>query len=179
MVVRSGALKTGHTQSCGCYGFEIAREATTKHLKSDTRLYWVWHGMKQRCENPNSDSYKAYGGRGIKVCEEWSNDFVPFYEWAMANGYDENAPHGECTIDRIDNNKGYSPDNCRWITIKEQANNKQQSVWVEINGESKTVKTWCDIYKINYGCVMHRIHHMGWDAVKAITTPSTRARKAI
>ncbi len=176
-IVRSGALTTGHTQSCGCYGIEMGKIATVKHLQSYTRLYRVWAAMKQRCYNPNSSSYNAYGGRGITVCDDWIDDFVPFYEWAMTNGYNPDAPRGECTIDRIDNDKGYSPDNCRWISSEKQANNKQQTVWVEMNGEKKSLKQWCDIYQINYGCVIHRIHSMGWDAIKAITTPSARKRK--
>ena len=179
VVVRSGALTIGHTQSCGCYGREAARAATTKHLQSNSRLYWVWHGMKQRCENPNATYYKIYGGRGIKVCKEWSEDFVPFYEWAMSNGYNPDAPFGECTIDRIDNDKGYSPDNCRWVTMAEQSNNKRQNVYVEIGGERKTIKTWCDIYNINYGCVARRIKIMGWDAERAISTPSSRRNKIV
>ena len=83
--------------------------------------------MNQRCSNPLDKNYDRYGGRGIFVCEEWRDSFQAFYEWAMANGYDENAPTGQCTIDRIDNDKGYSPDNCRWVTMKTQRNNRMDS----------------------------------------------------
>lgn len=101
--------------------------------------------------------YRGYGGRGITVCEDWRNDYAAFRDWAMANGYDENALYGECTIDRIDNDKGYSPDNCRWVSMKEQSVNKRTAVIVEIDGEIKPLKEWCSIFKISYSCVMHRI----------------------
>ena len=83
--------------------------------------------MKRRCLNPMRTRYADYGGRGITVCDEWCNSFQAFYDWAMANGYDENAPKGQCTIDRIDNDKGYSPDNCRWVDMKTQRNNRSDS----------------------------------------------------
>lgn len=149
VIVRSGALTTGHTQSCGCYGFERARESTTKHLKSDTRLYWVWHGMIQRCENPNAHSYKLYGGRGISVCKEWRDSFIPFYEWAMSNGYNPDALQGECTIDRIDNDGNYCPENCRWVGSEIQANNKRTNCLITYNGDTLTVNQMARKYKLN------------------------------
>lgn len=83
--------------------------------------------MIQRCTDQRHRYYDRYGGRGITVCDEWRNDFQAFYDWAMANGYDENAPQGQCTIDRVDNDKGYSPDNCRWVDMKTQRNNRSDS----------------------------------------------------
>lgn len=115
-----------------------------KHRASYSRLYRVWQGMKRRCNNKNSSHYKDYGGRGITVCDEWATDFQAFRNWAMQAGYDENAPSGTCTIDRIDNNKGYSPDNCRWLTIKEQANNRRNNVLYEIDGVQKTPLQWSE-----------------------------------
>ena len=125
-IVEGAKMRKGNTRSCGCLHDESARERRTKHGLSGTRLYAVWQTMNQRCSNPNSDDYKYYGGRGITVCKEWSQDFLLFHSWAIANGYDENAPFQECTIDRIDNNKGYSPDNCRWVSQMVQIQNKRR-----------------------------------------------------
>lgn len=88
------------------------------------RLYKVWQGMKERCYNKNNHAYMNYGGRGITVCEEWL-DPRNFIKWALENGYDENAPRGQCTLDRINNYKGYSPNNCRWVSMNEQTKNKR------------------------------------------------------
>lgn len=118
------SLICGNTKSCSCYKNEIAKKRRTVHGKSGCRLFGVWRGMKDRCLNPKHNRYYRYGGRGITICDEWLHDFQAFYNWAMANGYNENAPRGQCTIDRIDNDKGYSPDNCRWADAKTQRQNQ-------------------------------------------------------
>lgn len=112
-------LRNGHTKSCGCIG-------KTKHGRSKSRLYEVWRGMKKRCYCKTSSGYEYYGGRGITVCEEWKNSFSSFEKWAFANGYDENAKQGDCTLDRINVNGNYEPSNCRWVDMKYQVNNRRK-----------------------------------------------------
>jgi len=123
--VNGYSLRSGATTSCGCYGREQASETNKKHGGSRReRLYRVWCSMRNRCENPYDKNYEYYGGRGIKVCAEWA-DYAAFREWALSNGYNPDAPHGQCTLDRIDVNRGYCPDNCRWVDMKAQANNRR------------------------------------------------------
>lgn len=127
-LVNGANLRKGLTLSCGCLNSEKAAEHCrdmAKHNMYRSRLYRVWCGMKARCETPSARNYKNYGGRGISVCAEWQ-EFVPFHEWAMANGYDETAAFSKCTIDRIDVNGDYCPDNCRWVDMKIQNNNKRK-----------------------------------------------------
>lgn len=138
-----------------------------RHGFAGTKLEKAYTHMMERCYKPNCSMYYNYGARGITVCDEWKNDNKKFFEWAMANGYKEGL-----SIDRIDNEKGYSPDNCRWVTNKVQQNNRRNNIFVEINGERKTVAEWADIYGINRYAVYTRIKRLGWNEVKAITTPS-------
>lgn len=129
---RADGLVRGTTVSCGCYHLEVTGNinrgkptATLTHGKAQTRLYRVFRDMKNRCYNKNSKDYKNYGGRGITICKEWLEDYMNFDRWAFANGYDPDAPKMQCTIDRIDNDKGYSPDNCRWVDIATQNRNRR------------------------------------------------------
>ena len=116
-----------------------------KHGGTGTRLHKVWIMMKQRCNNPNTGEYHRYGGRGIKVCDEWLS-FANFRDWAMSNGYEPNAPRGECTLDRIDNDGNYEPSNCRWIDLKEQmVNRPKRGTFYVHNGESHTLYDWAQL----------------------------------
>lgn len=122
-------LHMGTKQSCGCLKSELTAQRNYKHggdQRGETsRLYKVWSGMRQRCNDPDHKSYEIYGGRGIRVCEEW-NDFSAFESWAILNGYNESAPFGKCTLDRINVNGNYEPDNCRWVDMKTQSQNKRK-----------------------------------------------------
>lgn len=135
-VVPRCALVTGHTSSCGCKMHESHNKI---HGYSKTRIYSIWVKMNARCKNPSEKDAKSYKNRGITVCEEWQSDFMAFYEWAMKNGYSDSL-----TIDRIDNDKGYSPDNCRWITIEEQQSNKRNNVYISYNGKKYCLRRLCE-----------------------------------
>lgn len=145
--VNSNKLKSGNTKSCGC----LKTEQLTKHSKSHTRIYRIYYGMKQRCYNKKHRDFHLWGGRGIVVCDEWLNDFMAFYNWAMDNGYKENL-----SIDRIDNNKGYSPSNCRWATQKQQANNTRNTVYLTYNHKTQTLHQWANELGIKYACLYSR-----------------------
>lgn len=156
--VKSGVyLRNGDTKSCGCLHKETVTALMSTHKKSKTRLYRVWSGMKTRCYNPNSSNYKYYGGKGIKMCDLWANDFDAFSEWAIKNGYDENAPVQNCTIDRIDPLKGYSPENCRWVNQKRQCNNQTSNKILVCDGVEHTMSEWADILGIKYTTLRARI----------------------
>lgn len=169
VVVRTSCLTGGNTKSCGCFRRDFSRENATTHGKSKTRLYHVWASMHGRCENPNNNSYRYYGQRGISVCEEW-NDFASFMEWALENGYDEGAKRGQCTLDRIDSDKDYSPDNCRWVDSEEQANNERSNVIVTYRGKEYTLARLAKKFGLKIPTLWCRIHS-GWSIEDAVETP--------
>lgn len=131
------------------------------------RLYAVWREMIKRCTIPENPHYYRYGGRGISVCREWM-EFQNFYEWAHSNGYDPYAERGVCTIERIDNDGNYCPENCRWATYKEQANNKSNNYLIEYNGETKTVNEWSDIVGIKAMTIYNRLEDYGFTVAEAL-----------
>ena len=170
IVTRAMWIKNGHTKSCGCIngkGF--------KHNLTNTKLYRVWNEMKQRCFNPNCSTYDSYGGRGISVCDEWKNDFMLFREWAISLGYQDDAQRGVYTIERIDNNGNYCPENCRLATMKEQAGNRRSNHFITINEETKTIKEWADCLGINQKMIYSRIKN-GWSEYDAVMTPKWKRR---
>lgn len=159
-VIRKDHLLSGETRSCGCLEKENRKKLAfqTTHGQSQTHLYYVWNTMRQRCNNPHVSEYHNYGGRGIKVCSAWNNNFELFYKWATSNGYKQGL-----TIDRIDNYGNYEPDNCRWVTAKVQANNKRSNK----RFEGKTVTQWAEENKLNPKLVNQRIRS-GWSLKKAL-----------
>lgn len=148
--IMTNKLLHGRTSSCGCLRGDFARSMAT-HGLSRTRLYRIWRNMKSRCTNPNVQNFKRYGGRGITVCDEWANSFEAFRDWAMSHGYTD-----DLSIDRIDNDGNYCPENCRWVDESIQANNKGNNLPVEINGESKTLGEWSKIAGISYETIYRR-----------------------
>ena len=145
-IVRGGNLRTGHTISCGC------KKGLIKHSKANTRLYCIYKNMKQRCNNPNNVWYKNYGARGIKICDEWLNDFNTFYNWAISNGYEDSL-----SLDRIDVNGDYEPFNCRWATKLIQQNNMRRNKLITYKNKTHTVAEWEHILKLPYNYIRSRL----------------------
>lgn len=152
-------------KSCGCL-------RPKKHHMSNTKLYRIYSGMKNRCNNPSAQAYSDYGGRGIKVCDEWNDSFIPFNEWAIANGYSD-----ELSLDRINNDGNYEPNNCRWVDMHEQATNRRNTLLVTYNNETKPLIDWCREFGINYTTARQRIYKYGWDIEKVFTPPYQERRK--
>jgi hypothetical protein len=162
-------LNSGRTKSCGCAKKERFKRMILKHGQGHTRLNNIWHHMKQRCNNPNSFEFYLYGGRGITVCEEWNNDFEAFSNWALGNGY---SP--ELSIDRIDNSKGYSPDNCRWVDNVTQCRNRRSNHLLTFNGQTKTMKEWSEETGVDYPTLQARINELGWSVEHSLTIPTRK-----
>ena len=130
--------------------------------KRRDRIRNIWHQMKRRCYNSSADSYKYYGARGIQVCDEWLYDLDAFYYWALDNGYDDHL-----TIDRIDSNRDYEPENCRWSSMKEQDNNRTNSIFLEHNGVTHTIPEWSEILGIEQYVIRNRLNR-GWSIDDAL-----------
>lgn len=160
---RLTTLRSGKVFSCGCYKKEYLHNKLYKG--HDKYLYGIRRQMIERCYDKDSQYYYNYGGRGITVCDEWLTEGgqYAFQEWAYTSGY-----HRGLTIDRIDNNGQYSPSNCRWVTMKEQSNNKRNNVYITLNGKTKTLAQWCDEYGAEYSRTRYRITH-GWSVMDALT----------
>ncbi len=147
-----------------------------KHGMVGSRLYKIWDGMKQRCLNENDVSYHYYGGRGVKICDEWLDEKVGmlnFKDWSLTNGYNESL-----TIDRINNNGDYEPSNCRWVDMKVQANNKSINKLITYKGVTKTLSQWAEEYNVPYVTFVKRINY-GWDIERALNDEVTQKRKKL
>lgn len=166
-IILSNSLKSGKTISCGCLHNDLLKQRLSKHQKTKTRLYKVWLRMKARCYNAKVKEYNLYGGRGIEVCNEWKNNYMSFYNWALSNGYDENAKYKECTIDRIDVNGNYEPSNCRWVNSTIQSKNKRINFLVTYKNETHCLKDWSEILNINYSVLHKRLKYLKWSVEKS------------
>lgn len=171
-IVSGQSLENGSTKSCGCYRKEVARNRV--YQGDIPKLHGVWIMMRKRCFDPNCEHYHNYGGRGITVCGEWSGDggYHNFRDWAKRNGYADGL-----TLDRIDNNGNYEPNNCAFVSRKAQSNNKRNNVRVEIDGMVHTLAEWCEIYKVPYSRVRVRYRKMGWSIKAALETPPLSLRR--
>lgn len=132
------------------------KNSRCKHGHYGSKLYWVWDSMLARTRNKKHKFFKDYGGRGISVCDEWQKDFLNFYEWAISNGYKEGL-----TLDRKNNDGNYCPSNCRWVTHKEQQNNKRNNHWLEVDGERHTIAEWSEKTGLKHSTILNRIRR-GW-----------------
>ena len=142
-----------------------------KHGMAHTKIYRVYCRIKQRCYDKNVKEYKHYGGRGIKMCDEWRSDFMTFYKWAMANGYKEGL-----TIERKDVNGNYEPSNCCWITQKDQKNNKRNNHTLTYNGETHTMAQWAELKGLKIQTLANRLNIYGWDIERALNEPAVKGK---
>lgn len=166
VIVRADILKNGRAKSCGCYTRDRAKKGDIRrvHGKHGTRLYWIWLGIHARCNTKTNPAYKNYGGRGIAVCDEWLEDFQSFYDWAMANGYEDTL-----TIERKNVNGNYEPSNCCWIPREEQAGNTRANRKITYNGETYNLSEWARKVGISQSLIRWRLNH-DWTLEKALTT---------
>lgn len=159
------SLKRGETVVDGQAKCECQYK-TEHHGQTGTPLYRAWSALVCRCVSERNENFENYGGRGITVCEEWRNSFKSFADWSMENGFKEGL-----SIDRIDNNKGYSPDNCRWVTMKVQGNNRRSNRLITYKGKTQTMAQWADELGMNYRTLKSRINQMKWSIEEAFETP--------
>ena len=160
------SLRVGSSKSCGCYfSEELAKRNSEKktHGRSHTRLYDSWYKLNKRCYDDNNKDYQDYGGRGIRVCDDWRNDINVFWDWSINNGYNDNL-----TIDRIDVDGNYEPNNCRWATPIQQGRNRRNNRMITIGGQTKCVSEWSEISGVNRKTIMSRLRY-GWVGERLIS----------
>ena len=160
---RSFMLNSGRVQSCGCLRRERIAASTTRHGDSHSRLYKIWLSMKSRCNRKTHKHYYLYGGKGIRICNEWNEDYTTFKEWACSNGYSE-----DLTLDRIDPQGNYEPCNCRWVTMHEQSRNKSTNVIVSYHGETGCLTDMCRKLNVKKVTVRSRMRIHGLTFEEAI-----------
>lgn len=177
-VVRGYSLRSGRAKSCGCLRNEASKKRATVHglyYNKDggqRRLYKIYHGMKKRCLNKKSKEYKDYGGRNISICDEWINNFENFYNWAIENGY-----HKKFSIERINNNGNYEPNNCTWIPRPNQNKNKRDTIRIEFDGKNLTLNEWSKKIGISHSALYLRIKKYKWSIEKALSTPNRKINR--
>lgn len=154
------AIRGGKKSSCGCSPFLKTHGLS----KSNKRLHWVWASMVQRCENPSNKDYPNYGGRGITVCPDWRRDFACFYGWAAASGYRPGV-----TIERVDVDRGYCPENCTWVKNERQCLNQHNSMMITFRGKTQHLSDWARETGIGYKTLRGRLTQYGWDVERALT----------
>lgn len=170
-IIQASNLK--RTKSCGCLVHRIINGKKAKHRASNTRLYQTWVNMRRRCYDLNQDSYKNYGAKGIKVCDEWMYSFESFQEWAFISGYEEHL-----TVERIDYTGNYEPSNCKWIPLEKQTKNSSWNRFITYQGETKCVREWArDSRCVVSLYALEKRLATGWDEIEAITTPYLRIDK--
>lgn len=166
IIAEISPLKDGRTISCGCY--HKSHIGNKKHGASNTRLFRIWANMVNRCTNPHTPRYKDYGFRGITICEEWlgKDGSSNFIEWALRNGYQDNL-----TLDRINNDEGYSPSNCQWSTYQKQANNRRNNHLITYKGRTQTISQWADEIGLSQSVISDRLNKLNWSIEKTFETP--------
>ncbi len=176
---RLSAIKNGHTKSCGCLQRETSSQigklnATHGHKRcgEESRTHHIWIGMRRRCNNPNDEAYKNYGGRGIIVCDRWNNKINGFKNFLEDMG---ECPKGY-EIDRINNNGGYYKENCRWTTSKINNRNRRDNILLEFNGKIQCLSAWADEYNIIAGTLRYRLYKLKWSMREALTTPTRNSK---
>ena len=165
-VVSMSNLRSGHTKSCGCLQDECRQahiKKMTIHNEWKTRLFGIWTGIKNRTSNPNVESFGRYGGRGIAICDEWKESYDAFRRWAISHGYQDNL-----SIDRINPDGDYTPDNCRWVTVKEQANNRRSNRYITYNNPTLTLMQWSEVTGLHWSTIRGRLNR-GWSVEDALT----------
>lgn len=169
--IRGASLRNGNTRSCGCFIEEKRSEFHKTHGDSYSKIYNIWRRMKDRCYNPNNNRYHRYGGRGITVCDEWLNDYNAFKKWAFENGFVENSSRKECSLDRIDSNGNYCPENCRWVNSFIQSNNKVDTIYLTYKDETHSLTEWSLLLNMSRGTLYNRLYLYKWPLEKAFETP--------